>query len=1116
MALIFDDFNYGRLDAEDWAEIQGGSVQSGFMSGAHSLFFGAADEIGQQRFAESAVVDISTGATVSFDLIFGSDFNGGNNASPGQDVVLEYSTDGGTTWTILETYDTEDYADWSTPIIEDVPAEALSNATQFRWRQQGTSTPGTNNWALDDVTVTGTALASQTSIFDDFNYSTIDPGIWAEIKGGTVQSGLSSGAHTLFFGSPSDGGGQRSIESVPMDVRDGGTVSFELKFGNDLNGGENANPGEDVVLEYSTDRGDTWVPVNTYDSEDYSYWTRINENVPDAALSDATRFRLRQVSFDVDSSAITGLDNWGVDNFRITDAPIVPPTEIFDDFDTNTIDWEDWVDIKGGTVTVRSGFSVGAHTLFFGSSNDEGGQRLIESVPMDVSQGGIVSFELIFGDEFNGGDNAEPGEDVVLEYSIDDGENWVLVDTYDTEDYTHWTRVNAYVPDEGLTSSTSFRLRQLQFDADLSETGVDNWGLNNFSITGAPIVSPTEIFDNFDYSTPDTDDWADIKGGSVRSGFSSGAHTLFFGSSGDEGGQRLIESIPIDVSAGGTVSFEIIFGDDLNGGENANPGEDVVLEYSVDDGENWVLVDTYDTEDYTHWTRINQDVPEPALTSDTRFRLRQLQFDLDSSATGVDNWGLNDFGIVGTGVATQTSLFDNFDYGTADADDWVDIKGGSVQSGFSSGAHTLFFGSSSDGGGQRLIESVPVNVRSGGTVSFEIIFGDGFNGEDDADPGEDVVLEYSIDDGENWVLINTYGTENYTSWTKITENIPAAASTGNTKFRLRQIAFDQVNTSENGEDNWGLNDFAVTPSITAVPPDIDLVIDSVTTETTEAIFGEDLEISWVVRNQGTEATTTSWLDRIYLSTDESLGSDDIALGSLPSQKSELAPGESYSQTLTVDLPIVDGFTDGTYQILVNTDDVEGQTETLEDNNISTASLEIGTRDSGDSAVADGSFIQPDTAVASSQYSRSYQATNTIDGSGLSDPLLGSNAIHDPYSYDNHWTSARGTAPRDQLIDWGFNTPQNLDEIYIWNHQSNPGIADNPGYEVTLFDLTLFDAADNILLTLDDVALQPDTNAAQTFSFGQTVANVSRVRFEIEDVQSSTTYTGLAEVGFRGV
>ena len=45
--IISDDFNYSHLDTEDWAEIQGGSVRSGSMLGADSLFFGAANETGQ-------------------------------------------------------------------------------------------------------------------------------------------------------------------------------------------------------------------------------------------------------------------------------------------------------------------------------------------------------------------------------------------------------------------------------------------------------------------------------------------------------------------------------------------------------------------------------------------------------------------------------------------------------------------------------------------------------------------------------------------------------------------------------------------------------------------------------------------------------------------------------------------------------------------------------------------------------------------------------------------------------------------------------------------------------------------------------------------------------------
>ena len=194
---------------------------------------------------------------------------------------------------------------------------------------------------------------------------------------------------------------------------------------------------------------------------------------------------------------------------------------------------------------------------------------------------------------------------------------------------------------------------------------------------------------------------------------------------------------------------------------------------------------------------------------------------------------------------------------------------------------------------------MPVDVSSGGRISFFLRFGDGDNGGENADPGEDVALEYSLDGGDIWITLNTYDTEDYTNWTRITEDVPDAAISSATRFRWRQVDFDG-STVAKGLDNWSL-------------------------------------------------------DRV--------------------------------------------------------------------------------------------------------------------------------------------------------------APQSLDKIYIWNHQSSDR-SDNPGYDVTRFDLTLFDANDSILLTLDDVALQPDTKTAQTFSFGQAVVDVSRVRFDIEDVQSSPTFTGLAEVGFN--
>lgn len=160
------------------------------------------------------------------------------------------------------------------------------------------------------------------------------------------------------------------------------------------------------------------------------------------------------------------------------------------------------------------------------------------------------------------------------------------------------------------------------------------------------------------------------------------------------------------------------------------------------------------------------------------------------------------------------------------------------------------------------------------------------------------------------------------------------------------------------------------------------------------------------------------------------------------------------------------------------------------------------------------IITPDTATASSQFGSgsSYAPINTINGSGLTAPITPS-SLHANYassSGGNHWTTD-GTNPLDEWIEWGFNTAQTIGGIYIWNHRSN-NIANNSGYEPVLFDLTLYDGANNPLLTLNDVALLPDVASAQTISFALT-SNVSRVRFDVEQTQSSRNYTGLAEVRF---
>jgi hypothetical protein len=168
---------------------------------------------------------------------------------------------------------------------------------------------------------------------------------------------------------------------------------------------------------------------------------------------------------------------------------------------------------------------------------------------------------------------------------------------------------------------------------------------------------------------------------------------------------------------------------------------------------------------------------------------------------------------------------------------------------------------------------------------------------------------------------------------------------------------------------------------------------------------------------------------------------------------------------------------------------------------------------GANSAVNGDVVQPNSALASSEFSSSYAAENTINGSGMS-TIFDETDTHQFYTAGNHWTTASSTLPEDAWILWGFNSGQSLDGMFVWNHLSN-NIASNPGYEPVLADLTLLDSSDNVLLFMDDVSLTPDTGGVAEFiSFGFIVDNVSSVRFEVEAVQSSSDFTGLAEVGFR--
>src|SRR5581483_11529862 len=103
-------------------------------------------------------------------------------------------------------------------------------------------------------------------------------------------------------------------------------------------------------------------------------------------------------------------------------------------------------------------------------------------------------------------------------------------------------------------------------------------------------------------------------------------------------------------------------------------------------------------------------------------------------------------------------------------------------------------------------------------------------------------------------------------------------------------------------------DFGVKPA----PPA--LVADTVTvTPATEP--GQQVTVTWVVRNAGGTAITIPWQDAVYLSADQTLDASDQLLTTVP-HEGTLAGQGSYTGTTTVTLPAVPA---GSYFLLVKVD-----------------------------------------------------------------------------------------------------------------------------------------------------------------------------------------------------
>lgn len=264
---------------------------------------------------------------------------------------------------------------------------------------------------------------------------------------------------------------------------------------------------------------------------------------------------------------------------------------------------------------------------------------------------------------------------------------------------------------------------------------------------------------------------------------------------GGNGAQAI--SKDVDVSYGGTVSFRLkIPTSNIGSCDAPQNGEDLLLQYSNNNGAGWTTVATYDESNFNTPTQVTETIPSGAWTADTRFR-----WYIPNADNNRDEWAIDDVVITANDTPPlKLMLEDDFDP-TIDSADWVSTTGMTV----GTGCGTISAGNSLVSGGGSTAQAITrdTNLQYGGQVTFDLRIptnSGGNCGRPDAD--EFLNLQYSTNGGSTWTTFAQYGDFLYDVPTQITTAIPAGAYSSTVRFRWYM-------PSAGGSDQWAIDDVVI-------------------------------------------------------------------------------------------------------------------------------------------------------------------------------------------------------------------------------------------------------------------------------------------------------------------